>query len=67
VSTTSVAISLIGFVIVYAVLLAMFVWLLNRKIQEGPGDAPAPEDLESLPNSFGEIFARRPRASSRVE
>lgn len=67
VSATTVAISLTGFVIVYAVLLVMFVWLLNRKIQDGPEEPPAMEDLESLPNSFGEIFARRPRASSRVE
>ncbi len=66
VSATTVAISLIGFTIVYSVLLVVFLWLLNQKIQAGPPDAPDTEEIESLPDSFGEIFARRPRASSRV-
>lgn len=65
-STTTVAISLIGFVLVYAVLLVVFLWLLNQKIQAGPPDPPEATEIESLPDSFGEIFARRPRASSRV-
>jgi cytochrome d ubiquinol oxidase subunit I len=66
VSATTVAISLIGFTIVYSVLLVVFLWLLNQKIQAGPPDAPDTDEIDSLPDSFGEIFARRPRASSRV-
>ncbi|MBM3663182.1 MAG: cytochrome ubiquinol oxidase subunit I [Actinobacteria bacterium] len=65
-SMTTVAISLTGFVIVYSVLLVVFFWLLNQKIQAGPPDPPDAEKIESLPDSFGEIFARKPRASSRV-
>jgi len=66
VSATTVAISLVGFVVVYALLLGVFLWLLHRKIVAGPPDEPDEEELASLPDSFGEIFARRPRASGRV-
>jgi cytochrome d ubiquinol oxidase subunit I len=67
VSATSVWISLIGFVVVYSVLFVVFLWLLDRKIKEGLPPEPDDDETASLPDSFGEIFARRPRASSRVE
>jgi cytochrome d ubiquinol oxidase subunit I len=67
VSATSVWISLIGFVVVYSVLFVVFLWLLDQKIKEGLPPEPDEDETSSLPDSFGEIFARRPRASSRVE
>ena len=52
------------FVVLYALLLVLFLYLLNRKIQDGP---EALEDVEtvavsSLPDTFRDIFSRsRPR------
>lgn len=66
VTATSVAISLVGFAILYTVLLGVFLWLLDRKIREGPQDPPDAAEVESLPDSFGEIFRSGPRASDRV-
>lgn len=63
VSTTSVLISLIGFVILYAVVFVVFLWLLDRKIKDGPPDAPDEEEMARLPDTFGEIFRNRSRAS----
>jgi cytochrome d ubiquinol oxidase subunit I len=65
-STEQVAFSLAMFVLLYALLFTLFIFLLNRKIQEGP-DALDPRDApESLPDTFREVF-RRPRASAEVE
>jgi cytochrome d ubiquinol oxidase subunit I len=63
-SATDVALSLVMFIALYAMLLALFVFLLNRQIQEGP--APL-EDVEtvavgSLPDTFRDVFRRRDRA-----
>jgi cytochrome d ubiquinol oxidase subunit I len=52
------------FVVLYLLVLVVFLRLLDRKIKEGP---PPPSDeatIESLPDSFGEIFRRRSRVSS---
>ena len=60
-----VAFSIGMFVVLYAIVFAMFISLLNRMIQQGP---PEPEEegaSESLPDSFGEIFRHRSRVSSR--
>jgi cytochrome d ubiquinol oxidase subunit I len=56
--------SIAMFVALYALLLALFLFLLNRKIQEGPEEL---EDVETvpvgnLPDTFRDIFSRRPRA-----
>ncbi len=39
----SVWISLIGFILIYALLFALFIYLLNEKIQHGPGEPAAAE------------------------
>lgn len=38
-----VTISLVGFVVIYSLLLALFIYLLNEKIQHGPGPSAAGE------------------------
>ena len=65
VTFSEVAFSIGMFVVLYAIVFAMFISLLNRMIQQGP---PEPEEegaSESLPDSFGEIFRHRSRVSSR--
>ena len=60
-----VLLSVLMFVALYALLFALFLYLLNEKIQHGPESL---EDVEavavdSLPDSFRDIFSRqRPRA-----
>ncbi len=61
VSTIQVAISIAMFVVLYAVLFVMFLWLMHRRISEGPQDPPSEDEIESLPDSFGEIFRKRTR------
>jgi cytochrome bd ubiquinol oxidase subunit I len=56
--------SLGSFVVMYALLLVLFLYLMNRKIQSGP---EALEDVETaevstLPDTFRDVFGRRPRA-----
>lgn len=58
-----VAFSLGMFVVLYAAVTAVFLALLNRKIKEGPPPPPTEEETASLPDSFGEIFASRHRAT----
>jgi cytochrome bd ubiquinol oxidase subunit I len=63
--TFDVALSLGMFIFLYALLLALFLYLLNKKIQAGP---EALEDLETvpmsdLPDTFRDIFSRRGRAA----
>jgi cytochrome d ubiquinol oxidase subunit I len=60
-STSMVAFSLGMFVVLYALLLVLFLYLLNSKIQHGPEPL---EDVEtapisSLPDSFRDVFRRR--------
>lgn len=59
-----VLISNIMFIVVYSILFILFIYLLNEKIQKGPDPM---EDLEAqplntLPNTFREVFRRRARA-----
>jgi cytochrome d ubiquinol oxidase subunit I len=61
-TTPMVASSLAMFVFLYALLLVLFIYLLNAKIQAGP---EALTDVEttpvtSLPDSFREVFRRHP-------
>jgi cytochrome d ubiquinol oxidase subunit I len=63
VSTTQVALSLGMFVLLYALLGALFLFLLDRRIKEGPPDAPDEHETRSLPDSFSEVFRRRSRVS----
>jgi cytochrome d ubiquinol oxidase subunit I len=63
VSNAEVAASLGMFVVLYAVLLTVFLSLLNKKIKAGPAEPPDVDDTDSLPDTFGEIFGR---SKSRV-
>jgi cytochrome d ubiquinol oxidase subunit I len=58
-----VLLSLGMFVLLYALLLSLFLFLLNRKIQEGPHGLEAEALPEALPDTFREVFGQ-PRASS---
>jgi cytochrome d ubiquinol oxidase subunit I len=63
-----IMISLGGFVLIYALLLVLFIYLLNAKIQHGP--APL-EEVESrpvseLPDTLRGIFAARGRGEERM-
>jgi cytochrome d ubiquinol oxidase subunit I len=60
-----VAASLGMFLVLYGLLLVLFLYLLNRKIQEGPEEL---EDVEtvsvsSLPDTFRDVFSRSRRAA----
>ena len=59
-----VAFSIGMFVVLYALVFAVFLFLLDRKIKAGPPDPPDEDHTESLPDSFGEIFTSRHRATS---
>jgi cytochrome bd-type quinol oxidase subunit 1 len=52
------------FIGLYSLLLVLFLFLLNRKIQAGPEELEAVEtaDVSTLPNTFRDVFGRRPRA-----
>ena len=62
-----VLLSLIGFAALYALLFSLFIFLLNRHIQEGPPDMSEEVPPESLPDTLREIFSRKPRASAAGE
>jgi cytochrome d ubiquinol oxidase subunit I len=56
----------IMFVVLYAILFVLFIYLLNEKIQHGP---EALEDVEAqpvstLPDTFREVFREQPRAGA---
>jgi cytochrome d ubiquinol oxidase subunit I len=56
--------SLITFVLMYAILLAVFLYLLNRDIQHGPEPLEEPKPVADLPDTFREVFRRRPALAS---
>ncbi len=64
-TTIDVVFSLGTFILMYALLLVLFVYLANRRIQTGPEPLEEVEtvSMESLPDTFREIF-RGPRASA---
>jgi cytochrome d ubiquinol oxidase subunit I len=64
VGAAQVAFSIGMFVVLYALVFAVFLWLLDRKIKEGPPEPPDEDETTSLPDSFGEIFRHRSRAES---
>jgi cytochrome d ubiquinol oxidase subunit I len=63
-SAFDVVLSLGMFILLYSLLLVLFLYLLNRKIHEGPEELEDVETVEvsSLPDTFRDIFGRRPRA-----
>lgn len=64
--TEQVAFSLAIFVLLYALLFTLFIFLLDRKIRSGPEELDPEDKPESLPDTFRDVF-RRPRASGEVE
>ena len=63
-SAGEVVASLGMFVVLYALLGALFLYLMNRKIQAGPEELEAVETvpISDLPDTFREVFTRRGRA-----
>ena len=57
---TEVAFTLGSFLFMYAILLALFLYLLNKKIHQGPEPLEDVEtvDMNSLPNTFRNVFQR---------
>ncbi len=67
--TSEVAFTIGAFVFMYAILLAVFLFLLNNHIHEGPEPLEEVEtaDMASLPNTFREVFRRHDRAAASGE
>ena len=63
-SAIDVVLSLGMFIGLYSLLLVLFLYLLNRKIQEGPEELEDVETAEvsSLPDTFRDVFSRGRRA-----
>ncbi len=61
--------SLITFALLYALLLVLFLFLLDRKIKHGPEPAEREGPTAPLPNTFRELFRTRAqgRASGELE
>src|SRR4029077_13192472 len=64
-AATDVVISLGMFLVLYSLLLVLFLYLLNRKIQDGPEELEEVETvpMSSLPDTFRDFFPRGPRAA----
>jgi cytochrome d ubiquinol oxidase subunit I len=64
-SAVDVVTSLGMFVLLYSLLLVLFLYLLNKKIQDGPEELEEVETvaLTSLPDTFRDVFSRRNRAA----
>jgi cytochrome d ubiquinol oxidase subunit I len=56
--------SITMFVVLYALVFYVFLRLLDSKIKDGPPPPTDEQEIDSLPDSFGEIFRRRSRVSS---
>ena len=63
-SAGEVVASLGMFVVLYALLLVLFLYLLNGKIQHGPDPLEEVQtvEVESLPDTFRDVFRKRDRA-----
>jgi cytochrome d ubiquinol oxidase subunit I len=64
-SAVDVVTSLGMFVLLYSLLLVLFLYLLNKKIQDGPEELEEVETvaMTSLPDTFRDVFSRRNRAA----
>jgi len=64
-SAADVVVSLGMFVVLYSLLLVLFLYLLNRKIQDGPEELEEVETIPvgNLPDTFRDVFSRRRRAA----
>ena len=60
-----VVLSLGMFLVLYSLLLVLFLYLLNRKIQDGPEELEEVETvpMSSLPDTFRDVFSRSRRAA----
>ena len=69
VSALDVALSLGMFLVLYGLLLVLFLYLLNRKIQDGPEELEEVEtvSVSSLPDTFRDVFSRSRRAADLGE
>ena len=65
-TTGDVLLSLITFALLYALLLVLFLFLLDRKIKHGP-EAVEEGKLADLPNTFREVFRQRAQARASGE
>jgi cytochrome d ubiquinol oxidase subunit I len=54
--------SVLMFVVLYALLFVLFIYLLNEKIQHGPESLDDEVPVAALPDTFKDIFRRRARA-----
>jgi cytochrome bd ubiquinol oxidase subunit I len=61
-SAPEVLASLITFALLYLLLLALFLFLLDRMIRQGPEPTDGAEPSTPLPDTFREVFRRQPRA-----
>lgn len=59
---SQVFLSLLMFVVLYALLFVLFIYLLNEKIQHGPEPLEEDVPVTSLPDTFRDVFRRRARA-----
>ena len=68
VSAGEIVVSLGGFALVYALLLALFVYLMNAKIQHGPAPLEEIESrpVEDLPDTLRGIFRARGEGEERM-
>jgi cytochrome d ubiquinol oxidase subunit I len=60
VTANEIVFSLVGFAVVYSLLFAMFIYLLNSKIQHGPSDV---EQSSVLPEKWQYLVHKKPLAS----
>lgn len=65
-TTGQVLLSLITFALLYALLLVLFLFLLDRKIRHGP-EAPEAGRLADLPDTFRDVFRSRSQARASGE
>ncbi len=66
VGDSQVVFSIAMFVVLYALLFVLFIYLLDRKIRDGPPEPQDTDHLESLPDTFAEVFTRRGHRASSV-
>ena len=62
-SSGEVLASIFMFMVLYALLFVLFIYLLNNKIQHGPDPLDEEQPVSSLPDTFREIFRRPSRTS----
>ena len=54
---------IVVFVVLYAIVGGVFLFLLDKIIKAGPPEPPSVDDIESLPDTWSEAFQHRSRVS----